>query len=43
MTLFLSSNAFKEVKQVNQKRSFIAKSVVTNNIESNDAKTKNTL
>jgi len=31
MTLFLSSDAFKWVKKAQQKCSFIAKSVVTNN------------
>ena len=43
MTLFLNSDAFKGVKKAHQKRSFIAKSVLTNNIKSNAAKTKNTL
>ena len=43
MTLFLSSDAFKGVKKAQQKRSFIAKSVVTNNHKSDAAKTKNTL
>ena len=43
MTLFLSSDAFKGIKKVQQKRSFIAKSVVTNNNKCNAAKTKNTL
>jgi hypothetical protein len=43
VTLFLGSDAFKGVKKAYQKRSFIAESVVTNNIKSNAAKTKNTL
>ena len=43
MTLFLSSDTFKGVKKAQQKRSFIAKSVGTNNNQWNDAKTKNTL
>jgi hypothetical protein len=43
MTLFLSSDAFKGVKKSQQKHSFIAKSVVTNNNKCNAAKTKNTL
>ena len=40
MTLFFSSDAFKGVKKAQQKRSFIAKSVVTNNNKSNAAKAK---
>ena len=43
MTLFLSSDAFKGVKKAQQKCSFNAKSVVTNNNKWNAAKTKNTL
>ena len=42
MTLFLTSYEFKGVKKTYQKRSFIAKSVVTNNIKSNATKTENT-
>jgi hypothetical protein len=41
VTLFLSSDAFEGVKKAHQKRSFIAKSVVKNNIKSNATKTKN--
>ena len=39
----LSSDAFKGVKKAQQKQSFIAKSLVTNNNKCNAAKTKNTL
>ena len=38
--MFLSSDAFKGVKKAKQKRSFISKSVVTNNNTCNAAKTK---
>jgi hypothetical protein len=43
VTLFLSSDALKWVKKAQQKCSFIAKSVVTNNSKFNADKTKNTL
>ena len=43
MTLFLSSDAFKRVKKAYQKRSLLAKIVVTNNIKSNAAETKKKL
>ena len=43
MILFMSKNAFEGVKQVLEKRNFIAKSVVTNSAKSFNAKTKNIL
>jgi hypothetical protein len=42
VTSFLSSDAFKGVKKA-QQRTFIAKSLVTNNNKCNAAKTKNIL